>query len=304
MFSEEQTAVVERMEAGPKLPHVLQSGWAVRDELLFWWLGQAGFCFAYRETVVLIDPYLSDYLAWKYSATEFKHERMVASPVAAEEVRRCSMVLVTHPHSDHMDPWTLPAICQSNPSCTVVIPKPSYVTARERDIPEQSILTISAGETATFDEHVTVSAVPAAHEELERDEDGEYRHLGYLIEIGGISVYHSGDTILYEGLHDWMAVHGAPSLALLPVNGRDDYLSSKGIPGNLDTMEAVGLCRSLGASWLIPHHFGMFRFNTIDLPQLRRMLQSTDLNWTIPELGAAYRVRKRNAAGNRHEHRS
>ena len=52
----------------------------------------------------------------------------------------------------------------------------------------------------------------------------------------------------------------AVDLALLPINGR-----GKGVPGNFTFDEAVQLCQIAEIPYLIPHHFGMFAFNTADL---------------------------------------
>ena len=51
---------------------------------------------------------------------------------------------------------------------------------------------------------------------------------------------------------------------LLPVNGRDAARLAAGIPGNLTLAEAIALARAAEASCLVPHHFGMFAFNTLD----------------------------------------
>jgi len=47
------------------------------------WLGQAGFALRHTNHRLLIDPYLSDYLAHKYAGTDFPHVRMMPPPVEA-----------------------------------------------------------------------------------------------------------------------------------------------------------------------------------------------------------------------------
>ena len=76
-------------------------------------------------------------------------------------------------------------------------------------------------------------------------------------------LYHSGDTIPFPALTEAVSSF-APNIALLPVNGRDTARLSAGIPGNMTLDEAVKLCRAVGMSWMVPHHFGMFAFNTLD----------------------------------------
>eukprot|EP00752_Nemacystus_decipiens_P019106 g17162.t1 len=46
------------------------------------------------------------------------------------------------------------------------------------------------------------------------------------------------------------------------IHGWTQRLAS-GIPGNFTLEEAINLCKDAGIGWMIPHHFGMFAFNTI-----------------------------------------
>lgn len=45
----------------------------------------------------------------------------------------------------------------------------------------------------------------AAHESLERTPEGWHRFLGYVIEAGDVRVYHSGDTVFFDGLAEEVA---------------------------------------------------------------------------------------------------
>ena len=66
-----------------------------------------------------------------------------------------------------------------------------------------------------------------------------------------------------------------PDVALLPVNGRDAQRLSEGIPGNFTLEEAVFLAQQAGVGFLIPHHFGMFSFNTCDPAEIDRFAKAT-----------------------------
>ena len=111
--------------------------------------------------------------------------------------------------------------------------------------------------------------IPSAHEVLKTDAHGDHHYLGFVLTVGDICLYHSGDCVPYNGLVE--RLHGAPiDVALLPVNGRDANRTSKGILGNFTFDEAVTLCRDAEIPWLIPHHVGMFAFNTLDDETLAR----------------------------------
>ena len=229
-----------------------------------YWLGQAGFVVDACGYRVLIDPYLSDTLATKYAETPYPHERMMAAPLSVGDLGRVDLVLVTHHHTDHMDPGTLAPLAQLHPELTFVVPRAALAQARERiGVAEDRIRPLDAGDTIEPLPGVLVRAVRAAHETLERDEAGHHRFLGYGLSVDGVTLLHSGDTIPFEGQREEIAGVGA-DLALLPVNGRSDELRQAGFAGNLTIDEAIALCRACGIGALIAHHYGMFAFNSAD----------------------------------------
>ncbi|MCX5569904.1 MBL fold metallo-hydrolase [Kaistia nematophila] len=228
-----------------------------------YWLGQAGFWIETGRHRILIDPYLSDSLAQKYAGKPNDHRRMMPAPIAVEQLPRPDLVLVSHAHTDHMDPDTLRPLAARFPDVPFVVPAARMDVAWERIGAGAKLIGVDAGETFEPVEGVTVTVFPAAHETLERDGEGRHVFLGYGIRAGGISLYHSGDTIPFEGLTELVRAF-RPDIALLPVNGRDAQRLAAGIPGNLTLAEAVALAGAAQAAFLVPHHFGLFAFNTAD----------------------------------------
>jgi L-ascorbate metabolism protein UlaG (beta-lactamase superfamily) len=253
------------------------------DTVRLAWLGQAGFAIAFARHRLLIDPYLSDFLAEKYRGKIFAHQRMMSPPIAPAELHNLDFVFCTHRHSDHMDPGALPAIAQQNPACCFVVPRAERDAAANMDLPPSAIATIDAGESLSLASDLTVTALPSAHETLRTNERGEHNYLGYLLQLGGTTVYHSGDCVPYEGLVERLRQSNV-DLALLPVNGRDEYRRSHGVPGNMTFDEAVSLCRDAGIARWIPHHLGMFEFNTVALQELERQIAETppDISTFLP----------------------
>ncbi len=228
------------------------------------WLGQAGFLLRIGEAVLLVDPYLSDHLAEKYRGARFPHTRMMPAPIAPGTLPRVDLVVCTHRHGDHMDPGTLPVLAARHPDCLFVVPAAEMAHAAGLGLPPRRLIPAEAGVLRPLrDTGLVLHPIPAAHERLEPDEHGHHRFLGYGIEVSDLRLYHSGDCIPYDGLAE--AVRGfAPELALLPVNGRDAERAGAGIPGNFTLDEAIALCAETGVDCLIPHHFGLFAFNTAD----------------------------------------
>lgn len=234
-----------------------------------WWLGQAGFLIAQGGLRIVIDAYLSDSLAEKYRGKAFPHNRMMPPPVAPEALTGIDWLLCTHGHTDHMDPGTIPALLAANPQARVLAPRAEQARALERGVPADRLVLIDAGETADLG-GVRCTATPSAHEEMARTETG-YLYLGYVLSGGGITLWHSGDTIPWDGQVEWLAPFRV-DLALLPVNGRDAQRAANGVPGNLTLDEAMALTDAIGARAMIAHHFGLFDFNTLDPAEGQRLI--------------------------------
>lgn len=236
----------------------VQQAAAEPDSLHTWWLGQSGFLVAWRDSFLLLDPYLSDSLTKKYAGTDKPHVRMTERVVAPEALDFIDVVTSSHNHTDHLDGETLRPLLSVNPNLTVLVPRANRAFAAERlAVPPERLQPIAVGTPATVGPF-TFHAVPAAHEALETDEEGHHRFIGLVVEVGPFAVYHSGDTVRYpgmaQGLRQWRI-----DLALLPINGADP---ARGVAGNLSGPEAVQLARDMGAGLVIPCHYEMFTFNT------------------------------------------
>lgn len=248
-------------------PAALHAG----DGASVWWLGQAGFLVAQNGLRIVIDAYLSDSLAEKYRGKAFPHIRMMPAPVAPGDLTGIDWLLCTHGHTDHMDPGTIPALLAANPQARVLAPRAEAARAVERGVPPDRLHLIDAGETVDLG-GVRCSATPSAHEEMTRTEAG-HLFLGYVLAGGGVTLWHSGDTIPWPGQAEWLAPFRV-DLALLPVNGRDAARAANGVPGNLTLAEAVALADAIGARAMIAHHFGLFDFNTLDPEMARQQLHA------------------------------
>ena len=223
-----------------------------------WWLGQSGFLLQWQSHHLLFDPYLSDSLTKKYAATDKPHVRRTERVVAPERLNFINVVTSSHNHTDHLDPETLGPLLGANPKMDLVIPEANREFVIERlKIVAELPRGLDAGQFTTV-AGFKIHAVPAAHEQLERDENGRHKFLGYVVEFDDAFVYHSGDTVLYdgmiEGLRRWPI-----DVALLPINGR---APERRVAGNLWGREAAQLAKDIGARLVIPCHYEMFEFNT------------------------------------------
>lgn len=242
-----------------------------------WWLGQSGFLMQWQEKHLLFDPYLSDSLTKKYAASDKPHTRMTELVIAPERLDFVDVVTSSHNHTDHLDPETLSPLVKVNLEIVMVCPEANRGTVRERSgLPEERIKGLDAGQkvmVAGFEFH----AVPAAHERLDKDKDGRHIYLGFVVKFGPWTIYHSGDTVLFEGMVDILKPFNV-DVALLPINGR---AAERRVAGNLWGREAAQLAKDIGARVVIPCHYDLFTFNTATTEEFER---------TCTEIGQGFKV--------------
>ena len=232
------------------------------EALSFYWLGQAGFVLNTVNWQLLIDPYLSDSLARKYAGMPLGHVRLMKPPVRPVDISALDFILCTHRHGDHMDPETIRYLAEKHSECRFVIPAPELDYALSLGIAPDRLISAVAEEEIKLAADLRVLPLPAAHEEFKRDALGRDHYLGFMLSAATHRIYHSGDSIPFPGLEGLLRGLDC-EVALLPVNGRDNFRKSQGIPGNFTLDEAVRLCVEAEIPAMIAHHYGMFEFNTV-----------------------------------------
>jgi L-ascorbate metabolism protein UlaG (beta-lactamase superfamily) len=226
--------------------------------LLIWWLGQSGFLVKGVSGRVLFDPYLSDSLTAKYEHTDKPHVRMTALAIPPGMLHSIDIVTSSHNHTDHLDADTLTAVLAANPTASLVIPEANRAFVAERISCDVGLpLGLTDGQSIAIG-NIVIHAVPAAHEKIDRDGNGRCRYLGYVVQFGGLTVYHSGDTLRYLQMAELLRPF-AIDVAFLPINGNRP---ERRVAGNMLGDEAAQLAHDIGARLAIPCHYEMFEFNT------------------------------------------
>jgi len=223
-----------------------------------WWLGQSGFLLQWQGIHVLLDPYLSNALTKKYGGTDKPHVRMTELAIDPARLSFANIITSTHNHTDHLDAETLCPILAANPQVKLVIAEANRTFVADRLKIDVGLAIGLDDETSIELSGITVSGIASAHETLECDERGHAKFLGYVLQFGDWSIYHSGDTLRYQGMSEKLRPFGV-DVALLPINGR---APERRVSGNLSGPEAAQLARDIEAKLVIPCHFDMFEFNT------------------------------------------
>ncbi len=228
-------------------------------------LGQAGFLIETGRHRYLIDPYLSNFIVSSGIGSANYFSREFEPPFLPTELGKIDAIFITHDHADHCDPLTLMPILADQPRCVIY---GAYTVAehlRSLGVKPDQVRVISVDKPVSI-ENIKVSAIPSAHYELEPNTaTGEYPYLGYVFNLDGFTVFHSGDTIYYDGLVERLTeISRHYDVVCLPVNGRDKAREDLEITGNLMPGEALNLAASINAQMLIPMHNDLFKINSMD----------------------------------------
>lgn len=251
------------------------------DVLHIWWLGQSGFLLQHNGKHLLFDPYLSDSLSEKYANTDKPHVRISERVIDPARLMMIDIVTSSHNHTDHLDADTLLPLIAANSTIQFVIPEANHAFIAER---LQSSLDwpigLTDGQTVTVDEF-TFHGVPAAHNGIERDAEGRCKFMGFVVKMGSFSIYHSGDTLWYDGMVEILKPFKV-DVAFLPINGNKP---ERRVAGNLNPDEAARLGKAIGAKLVIPHHYDLFEFNTADPNDFVQACEQYGTPYRVMQLG-------------------
>lgn len=220
-----------------------------RNELGVTFIGHSSFLLQIDGRKVLIDPVFSKRLILL--------RRQRRPGVRVDNLPPIDVVLLTHAHMDHLDLASLRRVIRATRGLTgrapaVVVPR------GVEDLVER--LGFSHVHRLEWWEEITVQGLkvtmtPCKHWGARMFRDMHRGYGGYVVEAGGQSVYHSGDTAYFDGFRE-IGRRLKPEVALLPIGAYfpDSYRSVHTSPE-----EAVRGFIELGAEQMVPMHYGTFR---------------------------------------------
>jgi L-ascorbate metabolism protein UlaG (beta-lactamase superfamily) len=191
------------------------------------YLGHATFELSDGDTTVLIDPFLSP--------------NNPSAPVSADDVNPTHIV-VTHGHGDHVAD-VVPVAKRTGAPVVAIVELAEELSG---DLGEDhEVHNPNLGGTVEFD-WGWVKLVPAWHTST-TPKGTVNTPAGVVVNLGGQTVYHLGDTSLFSDL----ALPGRRTpidIAIVPIGGHF----------TMDRHDAVEAVKLIGASTVIPGHYNTF----------------------------------------------
>jgi len=225
-------------------------------EFALWWLGQHSFVLKSNDKILYFDPFLSDH-----------PDRLVPPLLDPSEIAHADFVFGSHDHIDHIDHDAWIKMAPLNRKTRFVVPEllRNDLLGKMKIDPAQMIgsddnLSIDIG-------GLRITGIASAHEFFDQEKSTQrFPYLGYIVSVGGLNIYHSGDTCAYDGLQRKLEQWNL-DVVFVPINGRDAVRFRSGCAGNMTYQEAADLCGVIEPGLIVPGHYGMFEFNTVD-PEL------------------------------------
>lgn len=237
---------------------------AASDELGITFIGHSSFLLQISGRTVLIDPVFSKRLILL--------RRQRRPGVRVEDLPPIDLILLTHAHMDHLDLASLRQVMRATRRLTGRAPEvivPRGVEDLVENLGFSQIHRLAWWETVNI-RGLTITMTPCKHWGARMFRDMHRGYGGYVIEAGGHSVYHSGDTAYFDGFRE-IGLRLKPDVALLPIGAYfpDSYRSVHTSPE-----EALRAFVELGAEEMVPMHYGTFRLGREPMDEPLERLQA------------------------------
>jgi len=281
------STMIQPVQSGQVLLDDIRQTAVTDGAVVIWWSGQSGFAIKSATMTFYVDLYLSEHLTTKYADTDKPHVRITEAPLRGIDLQDVTLLFSSHKHSDHLDPIAIPQIMANNSEARLVLPAPVRAYAIETLGLDADRLIPTTGDEHIKVDGMTVTVIPSAHPDFDYVDGVGYPFVGYVFDVGGVKIYHSGDTLVYDGLVERLKPLEI-DIALLPINGTSERLQVLNVPPNMNMDEALGLAHAIGDPLIIPQHYDMFTFNTADVSDFASKAKANGQAYQVMQCGEKF----------------
>ena len=187
------------------------------------WLGHDAFWIEAKGKNIYLDPY----------------------ELGKKDLPSADVIISSHEHFDHCNPDAINQISSNN--TLLVGPKIVQGIFDEKINSKKGMRELNPGDSIEV-EGIKISAIPAYNIHRFRDPETktpfhpkESGHIGPILDIEGITIYHAGDADKIPEMENLN-----PTIALVPISGK--YV--------MDVEEAIEATKAINAEITIPMHIG------------------------------------------------
>lgn len=220
-----------------------------------WHLGQNSWILKGSDgTLLAVDPYLTDFCASKRTRDRVPKSRLLPVFIEPEDLD-VDVVLLTHSHPDHADPFTLERL-KIKEKARFLGPWQTLKILSEAGIPTKSQTLMHPLQTET------VCGISITGTFAEPTDFTDLNHMGFAVQFpGGRLWYNSGDTAKTELLGHVKALK--PAMMAVCINGGYH---------NLSHWEAAEICALVEPEVAVPAHYDMMPHNLQSPHMFRKSL--------------------------------
>lgn len=208
------------------------------------WVGHASFFLRLGGARILTDPVFCPRIG--------PVSRLTPPGIALSDLPGVDIVVVTHNHRDHLDPWTIKRL---GAGPTYVVPLGNGPALRA--LGAQRVVELDWWESTSIGD-LSISIVPARHWSMRFPWDrNEALWGGCVIRSPEGTAYHSGDTAFFDQFEEIGRRAGPIDWAMLPIGAYEPRWFME--PQHMCPEEAVEAARLLGAKQFVAMHWGTFK---------------------------------------------
>ena len=223
------------------------------------WIGHASFLIQGPHGNILVDP---NWANWLLVVRRLRH-----AGLAHHHLPTIDLVLITHAHFDHLNRKSLRQIAANQP---IVVP--AGVGDLVHGLGFEKVYEINWWERLRFP-GAAITFVPAKHWGARKVTDHHRGYGGYVIDMGGRTIYHAGDSGYFPGFRE-IGKKFRPEVALLPIGA---YHGPKFGENHMTPEQSLRAFGDLRSKFLVPMHFGTYRlsYEPLHEPPQRLMEEAT-----------------------------